>query len=284
MGFEESVASITLEDVKDFYYTWIRPGSSSLSVVGDLSMDEIHSMLDARLAEWTGSSIPIQPDAVVTLPSSKILYLMHKPEVEQTVIMAGYLIAPYGELSEIAKEPLINVLGGDFTSRINLNLREDKHWTYGAGVFIREAKGPRPFITYTQVQIDKTKESIQEIIKEYDWIVGEKPLTFAEFEKTKNNQVMSLPGIWETNAAVAGSLNQLIKYQLADDYWSTYSDQVKSLSLEEVQSLGHQLIDSSKLMWFLVSNKDIILEDMKSLGFDRIIIVDSDGTTMDTIV
>ena len=95
---------------------------------------------------------------------------------------------------------------------------------------------------------------------------------------------MSLPGIWETNAAVAGSLNQLIKYQLADDYWSTYSDQVKSLSLEEVQSLGHQLIDSSKLMWFLVSNKDIILEDMKSLGFDRIIIVDSDGTTMDTIV
>ncbi|MGB2847211.1 MAG: pitrilysin family protein [Saprospiraceae bacterium] len=283
MGFEESVASITLEDVKDFYYTWIRPGSSSLSVVGDLSMDEIHSMLDARLAEWTGSSIPIQPDAVVTLPSSKILYLMHKPEVEQTVIMAGYLIAPYGELSEIAKEPLINVLGGDFTSRINLNLREDKHWTYGAGVFIREAKGPRPFITYTQVQIDKTKESIQEIIKEYDWIVGEKPLTFAEFEKTKNNQVMSLPGIWETNAAVAGSLNQLIKYQLADDYWSTYSDQVKSLSLEEVQSLGHQLIDSSKLVWFLVSNKDIILEDMKSLGFDRIIIVDSDGTTMDTI-
>lgn len=95
---------------------------------------------------------------------------------------------------------------------------------------------------------------------------------------------MALPGIWETNAAVSGSLSQLIKYKLPSDYWVQYSENVRALSLEEVQSLGKKLIDSSKLQWFIVSNKDVVLDSLKSLTFDEIIQVDGDGNLIEKIV
>ncbi|MEP7323293.1 MAG: pitrilysin family protein, partial [Saprospiraceae bacterium] len=284
VGFEESVSSIEMDDVKAYYQRWITPVNATIQVVGDLTMSEIKEKISGKLKEWKGTTPPPMLIPPAPIENRKVLYLMHRPEVEQSVILAGYIIAPYGDISEIAKEPLINVLGGDFTSRINLNLREDKHWTYGAGAFIKEAKGARPFITYTQVQIDKTKESILEIIKEFDAFVGEKPITKEEFEKTKNNQVMALPGIWETNAAVSGSLTQQIKYNLDKNYWAQYSDKVRALSLEEVHALGKKIIDSSRLQWFIVSNKDVVLDSLMSLGFDQIILVDGDGNTIEHIV
>jgi predicted Zn-dependent peptidase len=284
VGFEESVENITLEDVKMYYDKWITPVDATIQIVGDIALSEIKNKLAAKLHEWKGTRPPAMEIPLPEVSSKKTLYFMHRPEVEQSVILAGYTIAPYGAISEIAKEPLINILGGDFTSRINLNLREDKHWTYGAGAFIKESIGTRPFVTYTQVQIDKTKESIEEIIKEFNWITGEKPITSEEFDKTKNNQVMALPGIWETNAAVSGSLSQLIKYKLPSDYWVQYSENVRALSLEEVQNLGKKLIDSSKLQWFIVSNKDVVLDSLKSLTFDEIIQVDGDGNLIEKIV
>ncbi len=283
-GYEETVQAITLSDVKKYYTEWITPVGATLSVVGDISLDSIIEKIKSRLYGWSGPEAPIVAIAPPAPTFGQTLYLMHRPEVQQSVIIAGYTIEPYGQISEIAKEPLLNVLGGDFTSRINLNLREDKHWTYGAGAFIKEAIGARPFVTYTQVQIDKTKESILEIIKEFDWIVSEKPITIEEFEKTKNNQVMALPGIWETNAAVSSSLTQQIKYNLDAAYWSQYTDRVRALSLQEVHTLSKSLIRSGDLQWFVVSNKDIVLEELKTLGFQHIILVDGDGNIIEQLV
>lgn len=280
-GFEESVHQITLEDVRQFYINWIQPNQATLAVVGDLDMDDLLPLLEKKIGSWQSISevknfIPPPQDQ-----EGNVLYLMHKPEIQQSVLMAGYTIAAYGQISEIAKEPLMNILGGDFTSRINLNLREDKHWTYGAGVFVRDTIGARPFITYTQVQIDKTKESIEEIIKEFNWITGEKPITAAEFEKTKNNQIMALPGIWETNAAVYSSLNELIKFGLDDNYWKDYSMRVRELDLDQVHRLTKELVSAGKLKWFIVSNKEVVLPALKELGFSQIILVDADGNQIE---
>lgn len=280
-GFESSVAELTLTDIKEYYQKWVVPGGSVISVVGDITMEDLKSKLMTRLNDWTGKSeIKWTTDISILNKSKKTLYLLHKPEVQQSVVLAGYTLPPYGKISEIAKEPLINVLGGDFTSRINLNLREDKHWTYGAGAFVKESRGERAFIVYTQVQIDKTKDTILEIISEFNAIAGEKTITEHEFEKTKNNQVLALPGIWETNAAVSGSLNALLKYKLDDDYWHTYSDKVRALELQEVHLLSKEIIDSSRLKWFVVTNKDVSYAEIKSLPFDEIIHVDSDGNIL----
>ncbi|MEP7267702.1 MAG: pitrilysin family protein [Saprospiraceae bacterium] len=278
-GFEKTVALLTIEDVKSYYKKWIIPPHATLSVVGDLSMQEVQEKLNSRLCTWNGTSNELVAMSGKSLNKndSSVIYLMHKPEVQQSVVLAGYTLPPYGAISEIAKEPLINVLGGDFTSRINLNLREDKHWTYGAGAFVKESIGDRAFMVYTQVQIDKTKETIQEIIKEFDAINTDRTITMHEFEKTKSNQVLALPGIWETNIAVSGSLSALLKYNLENDYWNTYSDKVRGLSLNEVHALSMEIVDSKKLKWFVVTNVDISLPEIEKLGFDQIILVDADG-------
>jgi predicted Zn-dependent peptidase len=194
--------------------------------------------------------------------------------------MAGYLTEPYGKVSEIAREAMLSVFGGDFVSRLNMNLREDKHWSYGAGSILWDAKAQRPLLAYAPVQTDKTKESAQEIIKEFKAFVGDKPVTQQEYERTKNNTSLQLPGRWETNDAVSNSVQEIVKYGLANDYYKTFDKNVRALSLEDIQKVSKQLVQPSKLTWFVVGDKEKVIKGLKEVGFDEIVEIDPDGNTV----
>lgn len=279
-GYESTVSKITREDILKFYTTWIKPNNATLVVVGDIEMKDLTDKIEKRFAQWKQGDVPKKNLAVVSGKPTNKLYLMDRPESEQSVIIAGYLVEPYGKVSEIAREAFVNVFGGDFTSRINMNLREDKHWSYGAGTFVPGAKGQRPFIAYAPVQTDKSKESMQELGKEFKAVVGDKPVTQEEFDRNKSNTLMGLPGQWETNGAVRNSLVTMSKYGLPDDYYKTYEGKVRSLSLDDVRKVGKQLVDPAKLNWFAVGDKEKILESLKQLGFDEIILIDADGNPL----
>lgn len=253
-------------------------------VVGDLSMEELLPKLEKRFANWEKGKTPKKNVAALTdkATSKGKVFVMDRPESQQTLIMAGYLIDPYGDVSEIAKSTMNNVLGGEFTSRINMNLREDKHWAYGASTLIWEAKGNRPFLAYAPVQTDKTKESMQEIIKEFKMFIGDKPITQEEFDKTTQNTIMQLPGQWETNGAVLGSLVNQIKYGLPDDYNKTYDSKVRNLKLEDVHKVSKQLVRPDDLTFFVVGDKEKILPGLQEMGFDEIVFVDADGNPIET--
>ncbi|MEQ1588108.1 MAG: pitrilysin family protein [Cyclobacteriaceae bacterium] len=279
-GYEETVTKITRDDILKFYTTWIKPNNATLVVVGDIEMKDLVSKIEKRFASWKSGDVPKKNLAAVSGKSTNKLYLMDRPESEQSVIIAGYLIEPYGKVSEISREAFVNVFGGDFMSRINMNLREDKHWSYGAGIFVPGAKGQRPFIAYAPVQTDKSKESMEELSKEFKTIVSDKPVTQEEFDRNKNNTIMGLPGQWETNRSVRQSLTTVSKYGLPDDYYKTYESKVRALTLEDVRKVGKQLVDPAKLNWFAVGDKEKILEDLKKLGFDEIILIDADGNPL----
>lgn len=279
-GYEETVTRITREDILKFYTTWIKPNNATLVVVGDIEMKDLVSKIEKRFASWKSGDVPKKNLAAVGGKSTNKLYLMDRPESEQSVIIAGYLIEPYGKISEISREAFVNVFGGDFMSRINMNLREDKHWSYGAGIFVPGAKGQRPFIAYAPVQTDKSKESMEELSKEFKTIVSDKPVTQEEFDRNKNNTIMGLPGQWETNRSVRQSLTSVSKYGLPDDYYKTYESKVRALTLEDVRKVSKQLVDPAKLNWFAVGDKEKILEDLKKLGFDEIILIDADGNPL----
>jgi zinc protease len=172
---------------------------------------------------------------------------------------------------------MVSVFGGDFSSRLNMNLREGKHWSYGAGTAVLDAKGQRPFLAFAPVQTDKTKESITEIIKEFKDITASKPVTQEEFGRVKSNTVMQLPGRWETNSSVSYSITEILKYGLPEDYYQTYDKQVKALSLQDVQKVSKQVISSDKLTWFVVGDKEKVLSTLKELGFKEIVEIDPDG-------
>jgi len=276
-GYEENISKLTRDDIVRFYETWIKPNNATLVVAGDLEMKDLVQKIEKYFEKWKTGTIPKKNLATVSGAKANKLYLMDRPESEQSVIIAGYVVDPYGKLPEVQREALMNIFGGDFTSRINMNLREDKHWAYGAGTAVINAKGQRPLLVFAPVQTDKSKESIQEVMKEFKSIITDKPVTPEEFDRNKNNVIMQMPGQWETNASVRNSLTTMVKYGLPEDYFKNYDKTVRGMTLEDVRKLSKQLLDPAKLNWFIVGDKEKILSSLKEIPFDEIIFIDADG-------
>ena len=276
-GYESTVAALTREDAREFYDTWIKPNNATLVVTGDVSMAELRPMLEKSLGKWRRGQVPEISFPEPKTGTKNTLYLMDRPESQQSVIIAGNLTEKYGDLPEVALGQMVSILGGDFTSRINMNLREDKHWSYGAGGFVLGARNERPFIVYAPVQTDKTAESVSEIRKELSEFVSTRPATAAELEKVKTNEVLKLPGQWETNAAVAGSVANMVRYDLPDDYYQQYDANVRNLSLDDVRSVSNTVVRPADVNWFMVGDRAKIVEKLDGLGFDQIIEIDADG-------
>ncbi len=276
-GYEDDVAKFTRDDVLKFYDTWIKPNNSTLIVVGDFDMKDLQSRVEKLFGDWKGGTVPQKNLATVPPAAGNILYLLDRPESQQSIIIGGYLTDPYNKIPQIASQSLMNVFGGDFVSRINMNLREDKHWSYGASAFIWAAKGQQMLLAYAPVQSDKTKQSILELTKEFNSIISNKPVMEQEYTRNKNNVVMQLPGRWETNSSVCSSLNTMFKYGLPMDYYQTYDQNVRNLKLDDIRKLTSRIIEPKKLEWFVVGDKNKILDDLKTVGFSKIILVDADG-------
>ena len=278
-GYEATVQSITPEDIQKFYTTWIKPNNATLIIVGDVQLADLTAKIESKFAGWKKGSVPKNDVVEVKNAPGKRIYLIDKPESSQSVIFAGYLTTPYGQVSQPALNAMNNILGGDFVSRLNMNLREDKHWSYGAGSFVPDAKAQRPYLAYVSVQMDKTMESIQEIEKEFSSIVSSKPVSDDEFNRVQRNMTLQLPGMWETNRSVLSSLVEQTKFNLGDDYYKTYDGRVRKLTRDELQQLSKQVVNAGLINWFVVGDKAKILPDLKKLGYE-IIEVDADGNVI----
>jgi predicted Zn-dependent peptidase len=278
-GYDATVQSITPEDVQKFYDTWIKPNNATLIIVGDIQLTDLTAKIENKFAGWKKGDVPKNDVPQVKNGPGKKIYLIDKPEASQSVIFAGYLTAPYGQVSQIALDALNNILGGDFVSRLNMNLRENKHWSYGAGSVVLDAKAQRPYIAYVSVQMDKTMESIQEIEKEFSSIVSTKPVSDDEFNRVQRNMILQLPGRWETNRSVSGSLVEQVKFNLPDDCFKTYDARVRKLTTNELQQLSKQVVTADLINWFIVGDKAKILPDLLKLGYE-ITEVDADGNVV----
>jgi predicted Zn-dependent peptidase len=276
-GYESSLTGLTREDAIAFYQTWIRPNNAKLVIVGDLTMEEAKTKIKRCLHEWKPEAIPAIPAPGIVEGTSNILYLLDRPEASQSIIIGGYLVEPYQEATAIATEHMNDILGGQFISRINLNLREDKHWTYGARSFILDTEGQRPFLAYASVQQDKTLESIEEIRKEFQLFIHDKPATQEEFDKNQNNAILALPGQWETNAAVADSLLTIVKLGLPDNYFQTYPDKLRAMTIIDVHQISKKILKPGALNWVVVGDREKILPRLKDAGFYAIVHIDGEG-------
>ncbi len=279
-GYEKTVEKLTRADVQKFYDTWMKPNNATLIVTGDVEMSELKAKLEKSLGKMKKGDVPTITYNKPKTGTKNTLYLMNRPESPQSVIIGGYLTGKYGEVPEVAVEQMVNVLGGEFTSRINMNLREDKHWAYGAFGFVMDAQQERPFIVYAPVQTDKTAESILELKKELSQFVSTKPVTQEELDKVKTNQILALPGQWETNSAVNNSLYNIVKYDLPDDYYQTYDANIKNLSLSDLKSVSNKMVKPDEVNWFMVGDRAKVADKLDELGFDSIIEIDADGNVL----
>lgn len=279
-GTEASVSNMTRDDLIKFHDTWFKPNNATLVVVGDVGMDEIKPALEKRFNDWKKGETPTKNIGQVAHKSESSVYIMDRPGSEQSIIFAGHIAPPKGNPDEIAIETMNTILGGAFISRINMNLREDKGWAYGAFTFMWDAKGQRPFIAYAPVQTDKTMESMQEIENELKGILDTNPVSADEVDRAQKNQTLTLAGQWETNGAVLGSIAEIVQYGLPDDHFTTYTKAVRSLNVNQVSDAAKKVINPDKLVWVIVGDREKIEPGIRELGFGEIKFLDGDGNVL----
>jgi zinc protease len=207
--------------------------------------------------------------------------LVDKPGALQSVILAGLPAPPTNNPDEISIETMNSILGGSFTSRINMNLREDKHWAYGARSTLIDAVGPRLFMAYAPVQTDKTKESMIEMDRELRDILGPRPPEAEELEKAQRNRTLRLPGQYETKRAVLGALVKILKHGLPEDYFETYADHMRAVSLDDVEAAAKQIVQPDSVVWVVVGDLAEIEAGVRELGFADIRRLSPEGTLLD---
>jgi zinc protease len=276
-GTKESVAKLTREDLVRFHDTWLRPNNSTLIVVGDTTLKDVTPKLETLFAGWKSGNAPAKNVRTVAVAARSAVYLIDKPGALQSVIIAGVVAPPRANPQEIAIEAMNDSLGGNFGSRLNMNLREDKHWSYGAGTRIRDARAQRPFYAVAPVQTDKTKESLVEMNKEFRGIVGDNPIGNDELAKVQANETLKLPGSRETLDALGQSIVDLVQFGLPDDYYDTYAGKVRALRTSDVNQAAKEVVLPDNLIWIVVGDRAKIEAGVREVNLGEFRLMDADG-------
>jgi zinc protease len=276
-GTEESIAKITREDLIRFHQAWFKPNHATLVVVGATTLAEIRPKLERLFQGWKPGDVPAKSIATVGQQPRPVVYLIDRPGSLQSLIIAGNVAPPKANPKEVTIQTMNSVLGGDFSSRVNMNLREDKHWAYGAYTFFRDARGQRPFVAYAPVQTDKTKEALVELEKELRGIIKDRPILPEELSRAQASLTLTLPGSWETMAALAGAIGDIVTFGLDDRYYDTFAEQVRAQTVQSLTAAANEVVHPGQLVWVVVGDRSKIEPGLRELKLGEIRLIDSDG-------
>jgi len=278
-GTEATVGALTTGQLRAFHRRWVRPDNATLLVVGDTTLAQVKPILEKHFAGWRAPAEPkpAKNVAPVALPARPRVFLVNRSGSEQSLILAAHVAPPKSDPDDIAMQAANTALGGLFTSRVNMNLREDKHWSYGASSGLVEARGPRPFIAYASVQSDKTAASMVELRKELVEAVGKRPLKEAELEQARKALVLSLPGDNETTPEVAGSFVNILTFGLPDSYYNDYVGKVRNLTVAQANAALKRLVQPQALTWVVVGDLAKTEAAIRKVDFGEVTVLDADG-------
>jgi predicted Zn-dependent peptidase len=278
-GTEASIKSLTAADLAAFQADFIRPDNARILVAGDTTMAQIVPKLEAAFGDWKApaTAVPKRNLGHVAAQTKPRVYLINRPDAPQSLILAGLLAPPSTSADYMALDIANGAFGGSFTSRLNMNLRESKRWAYGAGSFMRDALGQRPYLLYAPVQTDKTAESAAEIQKEAEVVIGARPLTTDEIDKIKASNVRSLPGSYETTSAVLGQVSEIVRYGRPDNYVQTLKVQTEAITQTQAEKALREVIEPKALTWVIVGDFRQIEKPVRALNLGEIHVIDADG-------
>lgn len=280
VGSESSVKSIKLADVQKAYTTGWHAGNAALVVAGNADEATLKPLLEERFGKWKkNSGLRARPAAPAALLKTRVVFV-EQPGAVQSVIRVG---GPGPRRSDAAywpNEVAGTLFGGMFSSRLNMNLREEHGWSYGAYGGLSISRDYAVFAARTSVQADKTAPAVTEILKEMRAQAGRVP-TADEMKLTVANLVKSLPGNFSTNAATASAFIQVPALGLGTDSWATYPASITGVSAEAASAAGKTLLDADKALIVVVGPRTVEVDDgkggkqkvdveaeLKALGFE----------------
>ena len=265
-GNDAALEHLTRTDVQIFHATWYVPDGTTLVVVGDTTLGPLVAQLEACLADWTGTH-PAVPPVVATLPvPMRGIHVLHRDQASQSMVAAALFAPPVEQRTEAALRIADQVLGGSFASRINMNLRENKHWTYGAQAQLLDLRGPRPYVMQASVQADKTGDAMQELHAELRAIVSSRRVTNAELAPLRHAEAARLAAMTESVGGLANAIEHLVRHDLPDTHWPGYAEQLLALDAGEVNAAMQRLVDPRRMTWVVVGERSRIDDQLLATG------------------
>lgn len=274
---EASTRSISRNDVVAFHDRWFRPNNASLIVTGDTSLAEIRPLIEAAFSRWKPAPVPETIVPRYQPPANPTVYLVDKPGAAQSVIRGTLLAPPRKDADEIALDTLNTVVGGGFTSRLNMKLREEKGWAYVAGSNISGGKGSRLFTASTSVKTDKTAESMNEISKLLKGLVSDNKINASELLGAKEELGLRLSSHWSTSSGITTYISDQIINDLPTDYYTHYPNYIGAATLDGVQAVARHIIGDRPVTWVIVGDRSRIEDKIKALNLGEFHVVDADG-------
>ncbi len=266
-GTESTIGNISLEDLKAFYEQHFKPSLGQIIVVSDMKKEAITKNL-AQLNSWKGDSPTLSLEIPVSDVKKGVIYLVHKDNAAQSAIRIGKRSLTFDIMGEYYQAGLMNfALGGAFNSRINLNLREDKGYTYGARSGFSANKLTGTYTARAQVKADATDKSIIEFVKEIS-NYHDAGITAEELEFMKKSINLRDALRYETPSAKLNFLAQILEYDLTPDFVKTRASIVDKITAEEVNALAKKHLDVKEMIMVVVGNSEVLKPQLEALGYE----------------
>jgi predicted Zn-dependent peptidase len=276
MGTEAALASMSVEDVRVFHAAAVRPSVATLVAVGDCDHDEIVRMANDAFGDWTdGGGLAVSIEGA--LPKSARINIVPRPKAPQSELRIGHVAVARDTPDYHALIVANTILGGQFVSRINLNLREDKGFTYGARTTFEFRRLPGPFLLQVSVQTAATARAIEESISEIAGIRGPRPVTPEELELAAAALTRGYARNFETAEQIARAVMQLVLFELPDDYFAQFVPLVSRVTAADVSRVMARHIDPQRLTMLIVGDLDVVGADLAALGLGDPVVLPADG-------
>jgi len=265
-GTARSVAALDAEAVRAFHAAHYGPQATTLMLVGDITPDAALTLADRLFGTWRGGARSAPLTRARAERAGRRLVIVEKAEAPQSELRVGHVGVSRGHPDYLSIVVMNGILGGLFSSRINLNLREKHAFTYGASSGFDWRRGPGPFLVSTAVKSEVTDRAVTEILREIDGLRAAAP-TPSEVELATEYLAGVFPIRYETTAAVAGALAGATMFGLPDDWFTTYRARIRAVTPADVHAAARAHLDPARLLVLAVGDAPVIEGPLAALGF-----------------
>jgi zinc protease len=281
-GTEKALESLTRVDLVGHFQKSYGPESATLIVVGDVSVEEVVKLTEEHLGGWNGNGRGGGDEGEKgdsPAIEGTTLYLMDKPGAAQSVVRVGH-VGVQRQHPDYFPLSLLNLLfGGQFSGRLNMNLREDKGYSYGYHSSIQWHSRSSLLLAGGAVQTSVTREAVAETLREFKDISGGRPVSEVEFQAAKAAELLQFPSSFETPGQVLGRLAEIVSSDLPHDYYQTFTANIEAVSLSDVQRVAQEHVRSDQLVLLVVGDQSVVEPGLRELGLP-LRLVDHEGREM----
>ncbi len=274
-GTEDSIKAMSRDDMMNFWKTHYVPKNAALVVAGSIAVDELKTLAESKFGSWQGGETSV-PSTGTLEPTKAKIVIVDRPGAQQTMVR----LLQMGVQRATPDYPVIEVmnseLGGLFSSRINLNLREEHGYTYGASSFFVYRRPLGYFGVGGGIRTDATAPAVTEIFKEINRMI-DTPMKPEELNLAKDSQSRSLPGMFETNGGAAGALSEIFMYNLARDYYEKLPERLNAVTAEDAEAVAKKYLHPDQMILVCVGDRAKIEPELLKLDLGAIEFRDADG-------